>query len=44
MINSRIIMDASIPVEWGDRKPIEIMLDEPMAEKVKARWKEYGID
>ena len=44
LINPRIIMDATIPMEWGDRRPIEIKLDEGMAEKVKARWKEYGID
>lgn len=42
-INSRIIMDATLPYEWGDRKPIEIKLDEAMAEKVRGRWKEYGF-
>ena len=43
-ITSRIIMDATLPYEWGDRKPTEIKLDEATAEKVKARWKEYGFE
>jgi phenylphosphate carboxylase beta subunit len=42
-ITSRIIMDATIPYEWKI-KPTEIMLNQPMAAKVKSRWSEYGID
>jgi 4-hydroxy-3-polyprenylbenzoate decarboxylase len=43
LITSRIILDATIPYEWKD-KPTEIMLNQPMAAQVQARWKEYGID
>ncbi len=43
LITSRIILDATIPYEWKD-KPTEIMLNQPMADQVQARWKEYGID
>ncbi len=43
-ITSRIIMDATLPYEWGDKKPTEIKLDEATAEKVKSRWKEYGFE
>jgi len=42
-ITSRIILDATIPFEWKI-KPTEIALNQPMFDKVKARWKEYGID
>ncbi len=43
MITSRIIMDATIPYEWGNKKPLEIQLDEATMEKVKGRWREYGF-
>jgi phenylphosphate carboxylase beta subunit len=42
-ITSRIILDATIPFEWKV-KPTEIKLTESVMEKVKARWREYGID
>jgi phenylphosphate carboxylase beta subunit len=42
-ITSRIIMDATIPYEWKI-KPTEIMLNQPMFDKVKGKWNEYGID
>ena len=42
-ITSRIILDATIPFEWKI-KPTEIKLSESVMAKVKARWKEYGID
>lgn len=42
-IASRIIMDATIPFDWKI-KPTEIKLTDSMVEKVKARWKEYGLD
>ncbi|MEA2040087.1 MAG: phenylphosphate carboxylase subunit beta [Thermodesulfobacteriota bacterium] len=42
-ITSRIIMDATIPFDWKI-KPTEIKLTDSMVEKVKARWKEYGLD
>jgi 4-hydroxy-3-polyprenylbenzoate decarboxylase len=42
-ITSRIILDATIPYEWKT-KPTEIMLNQPMFDKVKAKWNEYGID
>ena len=42
-ICSRIIIDACIPYEW-ERKPIEIFLDKDMADKVRAKWKEYGFE
>jgi 4-hydroxy-3-polyprenylbenzoate decarboxylase len=42
-ITSRIILDATIPYEWKI-KPTEIKLNQPMFDKVKARWSEYGID
>ena len=42
-ITSRIILDATIPYEWKV-KPTEIKLNQPMLDKVKARWNEYGID
>jgi phenylphosphate carboxylase beta subunit len=42
-ITSRIILDATIPFEWKI-KPTEIKLNQPMFDKVKARWSEYGID
>jgi 4-hydroxy-3-polyprenylbenzoate decarboxylase len=42
-ITSRIILDATIPFEWKI-KPTEIALNQPMFDKVKARWNEYGID
>jgi 4-hydroxy-3-polyprenylbenzoate decarboxylase len=43
MITSRIIMDATIPFEWGDKKPVEIKMDEEIMKKVQARWAEYGF-
>jgi 4-hydroxy-3-polyprenylbenzoate decarboxylase len=43
LITSRIVMDATVPYEW-EEKPVEIKLDEKMLEKVRQRWKEYGID
>lgn len=43
MITSRIIMDATIPHEWGDKKPMEIKMDEATMQKVKDRWLEYGF-
>jgi 4-hydroxy-3-polyprenylbenzoate decarboxylase len=42
-ITSRIILDATIPYEWKI-KPTEIKLTDSVAEKVKNRWSEYGID
>lgn len=42
-ITSRIILDATIPYEWKV-KPTEIKLNQPMLDKVKAKWNEYGID
>ena len=42
-ITSRIILDATIPFDWKV-KPTEIKLTESVMAKVKARWKEYGID
>jgi 4-hydroxy-3-polyprenylbenzoate decarboxylase len=42
-ITSRIIMDATIPFDWKV-KPTEIKLTESVMAKVKARWKEYGLD
>lgn len=42
-ITSRIIMDATVPYEW-EEKPVETKLDEKTLEKVKQRWKEYGLD
>ncbi len=42
-ITSRIILDATIPFEWKI-KPTEIKLNQAMFDKVRARWKEYGID
>jgi len=42
-ITSRIILDATIPFDWKI-KPTEIALNQDMFNKVKARWKEYGID
>jgi len=42
-ITSRIIMDATIPFEWKI-KTHEIKLSESTLAKVKARWREYGID
>jgi len=40
---SRVILDATIPFDWKI-KPTEIALNQDMFNKVKARWKEYGID
>jgi 4-hydroxy-3-polyprenylbenzoate decarboxylase len=42
-ITSRILMDATIPYEWTE-KPELVDLDKEMAEKVKNRWHEFGID
>jgi len=42
-ITSRILMDATIPYEWTE-KPELVDLDQDTAEKVKARWHEFGID
>jgi 4-hydroxy-3-polyprenylbenzoate decarboxylase len=42
-ITSRVILDATIPFDWKI-KPTEIALNQDMFNKVKARWKEYGID
>lgn len=41
-INSRIIIDATIPFEWKE-KPIEITLDKEMSKRVLSRWQEYGF-
>lgn len=43
LITSRIIMDATIPFEWGDKKPVEIKMDEETMKKVRERWQEYGF-
>lgn len=43
MITSRIIMDATIPFEWGDKKPMEIKMDAATMQKVQDRWLEYGF-
>jgi 4-hydroxy-3-polyprenylbenzoate decarboxylase len=42
-IGSKLVLDATIPFEW-DRKPFLTKMDETMVEKVKGRWKEYGLD
>ncbi|MCX8022460.1 MAG: phenylphosphate carboxylase subunit beta [Syntrophorhabdaceae bacterium] len=42
-ITSRIILDATIPFEWKV-KPTEIKLSEDVLTRIKARWKEFGID
>jgi 4-hydroxy-3-polyprenylbenzoate decarboxylase len=42
-ITSRIILDATIPFDWKV-KPTEIKLNQPMFDKVRAKWNEYGID
>jgi 4-hydroxy-3-polyprenylbenzoate decarboxylase len=44
LITSRIIIDATLPYEWGEKKPVEVRLDEATVAKVKARWSEYGLD
>ena len=44
MITSRIIMDATLPYEWGDKKPLEIKMDEKVLERIKSRWAEFGLD
>jgi phenylphosphate carboxylase beta subunit len=41
-IVSQIIMDATIPYEWKE-KPIKVVLDEKMKERVISRWQEYGF-
>jgi 4-hydroxy-3-polyprenylbenzoate decarboxylase len=41
-INSRIIMDATIPYEWAE-KPEMVDLDMDVVENVKRRWDELGI-
>jgi len=43
LITSRIILNATIPFEWKV-KPTEIRLSEAMLGRVKARWKEYGLE
>lgn len=43
MINSRIIMDATIPFEWGDKKPVEITMDQEVMKRVQERWEEFGF-
>jgi 4-hydroxy-3-polyprenylbenzoate decarboxylase len=40
---TRDTLDATIPFEWK-RKPIVTHLDQDTEAKVRARWKEYGID
>jgi 4-hydroxy-3-polyprenylbenzoate decarboxylase len=42
-ITSRILMDATIPFEWED-KPYEIKTTDSIVDRVKSRWKEYGLD
>ncbi len=44
MMVSRILMDATIPYEWGDKKPVEIKMDDETVKNIKARWSELGID
>ncbi len=41
-ISSRIILNATIPFDWKI-KPTEIELTQSIMDKVKSRWKEYGI-
>ncbi len=41
-IVSQIIMDATMPYEWKE-KPIKIVLDDKMKERVISRWQEYGF-
>jgi len=36
-------MDATIPFEWED-KPHEIKTTDSIVDRVKSRWKEYGLD
>ena len=43
LITSRIILNATIPFEWKV-KPTEIKLSEIVADTVRSRWAEYGID
>jgi 4-hydroxy-3-polyprenylbenzoate decarboxylase len=43
LITSRIILNATIPFEWKT-KPMEIKLSGAMLDRVRARWKEYGIE
>jgi len=43
LITSRLILDATTPFEWGDKKPIEIKMDEATMQKVKERWFEFGF-
>lgn len=42
-LGSKLLLDATLPFEWK-RKPIVINLDPDMEARVRARWKEYGID
>ncbi len=41
-ITGRLLIDATIPYEWK-QKPIPIELDPQVVERVKARWKEFGL-
>ena len=43
LITLRIIMDATIPLEWIE-KPVEVRLDDATLKKVMSRWDEYGVD
>jgi len=42
-LGSKLLLDATIPFEWK-RKPIVTHLDPDTEAKVRARWKEYGLD
>jgi phenylphosphate carboxylase beta subunit len=42
-ITSRIFIDATTALEWK-QKPVQCTLDDKVVDKVKARWKEYGLE
>ena len=42
-IGSRILIDATTPVEW-EKKPLLVELDEDTTKKVVGKWQEYGFE
>jgi len=42
-IGSRILIDATTPVEW-EKKPLVVELDEDTTKKVVGKWQEYGFE
>jgi 4-hydroxy-3-polyprenylbenzoate decarboxylase len=41
---SGIVIDATTPVEWGDKAPVKVELDPDITAQCAGKWLEYGFE